>query len=256
MKPQRLFLHLSAGASFLIVATGLLFAAEDSASPLRVGITPNAPPMIFKESGKIAGMEADFAQALGQALGRPVKFVEVSWEDQIPALLDSKTDIIMSSMSITKPRQFRISFSKPYLQIGQMALVRREDAYRYSLGFPYQPQGVIGVKKGTTGDFLAQMEFPKVKRKEYKSGEDGAKALKKKNIDLFFGDSPMIWWLASVNEENGLSAVPILLTDESLAWGVRKTDPQLLDSINGALEQMMKDGRLAQIVKKWLPNAK
>ena len=225
-------------------------------SALRVGITPNAPPMIFKEEGKIAGMEADFAQALGAALGRPVKFVEVRWDDQIPALLDDKTDIIMSSMSITRARQFRIAFSKPYLQIGQMALVRRDDAYRYALGFPFQLQGIIGVKKGTTGDFLAQTEFPKTKRKEFKSGEEGARALTKKKIDLYLGDSPMIWWLASVNEENGLTAVPILLSEENLAWGMRKADPQLIEAVNQTLDQMAKDGRSTRIIKKWLPNAK
>ncbi len=232
-------------------------AAEPSTAPaLRVGVTPTTPPMIYREGGKLTGMEADFAQALGQALGRPIKFVEVDWEQQLPALLESKTDIIMSSMSITRPREFRIAFSKPYLHVGQMALVRNHDANAYAVGFPYRPEGVIGVKKGTTGDFLVQQEFPTSKRKEFKSGEEGAKALVKKRIDLFIGDSPMIWWLSGVNEANGLTAVPILLSEENLAWGVRKGDTELLAAVNRALDQMMQDGKLAAIVKRWIPQAK
>jgi len=257
MKTFRLLL---AAASFLAPLCAVIApapAAETSAATaLRVGITANAPPMIYKEGGKITGMETDFAQALGQALGRPVKFVEVDWDDQIPALLESKTDIIMSSMSITRPRQFRIAFSKPYLHVGQMALVRNQDANAYALGFPYRPEGVIGVKKGTTGDFLVQQEFPTSKRKEFTSGADGAKALVKKRIDLFIGDSPMIWWLSGVNEANGLTAVPILLSEENLAWGVRKGDAELLAAVNRALDQMQQDGKLAAIVKRWIPQAK
>jgi polar amino acid transport system substrate-binding protein len=254
MKIRYVPLLVSVAVFLFFLAARNSFAADSL--PLRVGITPNAPPMMFKESGKIVGMEPDFAQALGQALARPITFVEVGWDEQIPALLDNKTDIIMSSMSITRPRQFRIAFSKPYLQIGQMALVRNEDASRYGLGFPYQPSGTIGVKKGTTGDFLVQQEFPRNKRRQFTAGAEGARALARKKVDLFIGDSPMIWWLASVNEVNNLTAVPILLSDENLGWGIRKSDHQLLDAVNSALEQMMKNGKLAQIVRRWLPNAK
>jgi len=162
--------------------------------PLKVGITPNFPPMIYTEGGKITAVEADFAQALGEALGQPVQFVEIKWEDQIPALVDGRTDIIMSGMSITRARELRIAFAKPCLTIGQMALVRREDAYRYTLGFPARSPGVVGVLKATTGDFLVQQEFPLSERKAYKSGEQAAKALMKKRIDLFICDAPTVWW--------------------------------------------------------------
>src|SRR6187397_550676 len=97
-------------------------AAPDS-TPLRVGVTADFPPMIYKDAGKLVGLEADFAKVLGEELGRPIKLVEVRWEDQISALADGKTDIIMSSMSMTRARQLRVSFSKPYLTVGQTVLV-------------------------------------------------------------------------------------------------------------------------------------
>src|SRR5215471_14493718 len=86
--------------SFIAARTS---SAADAA-PLRVGVTPNFPPIIYKEGGQLAGAEVDFAQALGAELGRPIQFVELSWEDQIPALADGRIDIIMSSMSITRAR--------------------------------------------------------------------------------------------------------------------------------------------------------
>ena len=221
--------------------------------PLKIGVTPVFPPVIYKEKGKLAGVEADFAKALGEALGRPVQFVEIGWEDQIPALVDGRTDIIMSSMSVTHTRELRIAFTKPYLIIGQIALVRREDAYRYALGFPSSPAGTIGVLKATTGDFLVQEEFPGNKRKTYKTGEDAAGALIKKRVDLVICDAPTAWWLAGMHEADGLIAVPIFLTEEQLAWGVRRSDTDLLNSVNDALDKLHRSGRVNEIVKHWIP---
>jgi ABC-type amino acid transport substrate-binding protein len=233
-----------------VLACTTMASADDV---LRVGITPNQPPMAFKQDGKIVGVEADFARALGAQLGREVKFVEVDWEDQIPELVANHTDIIMSSMSITKLRQLRVSFCNPYLQIGQMTLIRSEDANKYLLGFPAPPPGVIGVIKATTGDFVVQQDLPSSKRKEYTTGEEGARALLKKKIDLFISDSPTIWWLASENEASGLTVVPQLLTDEQLAWAVNKSNPGLHDAANAALDKWQKDGTAQRILKQWVP---
>jgi ABC-type amino acid transport substrate-binding protein len=252
-KPLMKLKQILAVISLVLSLAGSSLAA-DKLPPLRVGITPNLPPLAFKQDGKIAGIEADFAQKLGTELGREVKFVQLDWEDQIPALLDGKTDIIMSGMTITKTRQFRVDFCAPYLLSGQMALVRRTDLNRYALGFPMTPPGVIGVEKGTTGQFFVEQEFSRYKHEAYSSGERAVKALKKKQIDLFISDAPTVWWLASENEADGLASVPILLTDEQLAWAVSKSDPELLATINQALHKWQQDGEATQLIKRWLPN--
>jgi len=131
--------------------------------------------------------------------------------------------------------------------------VRREDANQYLLGFPSLPKGTIGVLKATTGDFLVQQDFSRSKRKEFKSPTEAAKALAKKKIDLFICDVPIVWWLAGMNETEGLVPVKILLSEEQLAWAVRKSDSELLESVNRALEKIQKEGRAAAIIKRWIP---
>ena len=246
---------LGAASVAAFVVLGQVGAAAEM-GPLRVGVTPVFPPIIQRDGGKIVGIEADFAAALGRELGRPIKFVEVKWDDQFSALAEDRIDIIMSSLSITRPRQFRAAFCKPYLVIGQMALVRRSEAYKYGIGFPARPEGVIGVKKATTGDFLVQQEFPHARRKYFESGQQAARALTKKQIDLFICDSPTVWWLEGMNEEQGLLAVPVQLSEENLAWAVRKSDSALLESANQLLEKMQKSGESAAIIKRWIPHFK
>jgi ABC-type amino acid transport substrate-binding protein len=240
----------------LVVALAAVCGSNSQAAdtaPLRVGVTPVFPPVIYKEDGKIIGVEADLARVLGAELGRPVQFVELDWEDQIPALTEGRTDIIMSGMSITPARQLRITFAKPYLVTGQMALVRREDAYRYALGFPSRPEGPVGVVRATTGDFLVQQEFPNIKRKEYSSSEAAAKALMKKRVNLFICDAPTIWWLAGLHEADGLVGVPFLLSQEQLAWGVTRANTDLLDQVNRAQDKLQQEGQISRIVKRWIP---
>ena len=50
-------------------------------SILRIGVTANYPPFLFKTYGKLLGAEVDLARLLGQALGTEVDFVEEGWED-------------------------------------------------------------------------------------------------------------------------------------------------------------------------------
>lgn len=228
-------------------------AVEPASKPLRVGICPKSPPMIFKEAGRVTGVEADFAQALGQALGRRVVFVEEDWERLIDSLCEDRVDIIMSGMSITPARRYRVAFTNPYLKVGQMALARSGEKYSYLLNLASQAEHGVGVKAGTTADFLLQQEFPKLKRKYYKNGDDAAVALTKKKIDLFISDSPMIWRLAALNETKGLTIVPMVLTQEELAWAVRRGDTELQQSANSFLQKALDSGGVSRILSQWMP---
>ena len=71
---------------------------------LRVGVSPDAPPLVFKENDKIVGLEADLAAALAVHLGKELVLVERPWDELIPSLTDNQIDIIMSGMSFTVAR--------------------------------------------------------------------------------------------------------------------------------------------------------
>lgn len=238
----------------LVCATFVCFGSETpgGAEPtLRVGVSPDFPPMAFKQGKELVGVEIDLARSLGKSLGRKVEFVEVPWKDQIEQLNEGKTDIIMSSMSVTMARRYMVNFSKPYLVVGQMALVRRENKHEYMFGFPSKPSGTIGVLRATTGEFLVQRDFPKSKSKSYKTAEDAAEALMKKKIGLFVSDSTLVWYLAGKHAADGLTVVPTALSQEELAWAVRKNDEELLSKVNEFLAGSTKDGTLLKAFKRW-----
>ena len=227
-------------------------ALSADASILRVGITPAFAPLIYKENGEYRGLEADLAHKFATQLGRTVRFVEVRWEDQISALSAGRTDIIMSGMTATLPRATQVNFTRAYLRSGQALLVRHDQAARVRL-FLTSEKFRVGVQKATTGDYYVQQQLRASTRVLLKDPMEGAKAVIDKRVDVFVHDLPVVWWLAGQNEQEGLTVLPVVLTNEALAWAVRKDDATLLSAANGFLEKALADGSLQQTIDRWLP---
>jgi ABC-type amino acid transport substrate-binding protein len=223
-------------------------------APLKVGITPNFPPIIFKLNNEIKGVEADLARRLAEELGRPLEFVELSWNGQIPELLAGKTDIIMSGMSVTKARKVRIRFTESYCKSGLLAAFRREDASKYnSIDSILNSNSNIGIIKGTTGAVFVKNNLSNAKRIfELSKARDGGIELKRRVIDLFIYDAPSVIWLVSENEAD-LSGLLELLNVEQLAWGITGEDQEFLTNVNSILKEWKEDGTLDEKLKRWLP---
>jgi ABC-type amino acid transport substrate-binding protein len=224
---------------------------------LRVGVSTNAPPIIFKKGERITGLEADFALELATYLGKRLHFVELSWEKQITALLNNQIDIIMSGMTKTALREARVSFSTPYFRSGQMALIRMKDAASFRTGFySIRNELAIGAVKDTTGEFFILEQFGENKTVSFSRSTDGVEALIKGDIDIFIHDAPVIMYLGSENENRRVTPIYSLFTEEYLAWAMRKDDTALLDAANAFLQEIHKNGRLKQMIQRWIPLTK
>ncbi len=223
---------------------------------LRVGVSANAAPMIFRQAGEYTGIEAELARVLAAELGMGLQFVDCPWDDLIPKLLEGRFDIIMSGMTITRERSVLVAFTDPYIQVGQRCLVRNESMSKFpSIGAVQYTSARVGAEKGTTGDFLVQRELTLAKKETFASAEKGAKALMAGRIDLLVTDGPIAWWLAAVYESSGLTTLPFFLTQERLAWAVRKDNTQLAASASRILEGWKQSGQLKKTLQRWLPRA-
>ena len=225
--------------------------------PLRVGIFPYYPPMIFKKDAEIRGAEADMAVRLARMLGREAQFIELGWEQLIPALMDGKIDIVMSGMSITEARKARVSFAEPYLKIGLVALMRAEDVSKFnSLASIQESFSTIGVVQGTTGETFVRRNFLKAANIiSFQKASEASTSLINRRIDLFVHDAPSVAWLVSENE-GVLKGYWEPFTEEYLGWALNREDQDLLLQINSILSAWRKDGTLREVLTHWLPYLK
>jgi polar amino acid transport system substrate-binding protein len=224
-----------------------------SGAPLRVGVAPSYPPVAFKRGAEIVGVEVDLARGLGRDLVRSVQFVELPWERLIPALHQGHIDIIMSGMSITTYRQAHVSFVDPYMQTSQMAIIRVEDTVRF--GRPealYNTAGRVGFMTGTTGELFARARLPDAKLKPFTDVDGGIRALRSGQIDFFVHDAPTVWRLTADPSERELIGLHWPLTQEHVAWAVRKSDVALRRQLNAIVARWKKEGRLETILNRWI----
>ena len=76
-------------------------------------------------------------------------------------------------------------------------------------------------------------------------------AVIRKKTELFFADSTLIWYLAGMYAWEGVTVAPMALSEEQLAWGVRKNDEELLASVNKFITQSRQNGTLLKVFKRW-----
>lgn len=262
----------------ILVLAGLIFAllmagcahgptvpaekTDADAATLRVGVTTTSPPFAFKQAGEIQGLEAEMAREFAHYLGKELRFVDLEWDDQISALLGDRIDIIMSGMSITDLRRMTIDFSQPYYRSGLMAMVRKSEADRFPVSYfgllGQAPALRFGVVKGTTGEIYVRNSFASAQKiRTYESTREALEALTTpffvNRIDVFVHDGPILLMLLAENQSADLTVLPSPLTDEYLAWGIRKTDPGLKESADRFLELISRNGQLESIVRRWIP---
>ena len=114
--------------------------------------------------------------------------------------------------------------------------------------------GRIGVLPGTTGDTFVTKNCTDATKVLLKKAGDVPFYFLGRRVDMFIHDAYSIAWLVSENETE-LGGVWIPLTEEALAWGIRRGDP-LLDAVNQALSKWKQDGALEKMLDRWIPYRK
>jgi len=252
MKCTRLLLSL-----LLLLSAQFAHAADPGVPPtLRIGTTGAYQPLTFKAGNKLQGMEIDLGKAVGDTLRIKTRFIELPREQLIAALEDGRIDVIMSGMSVTDQRARQVLFTRPYMKIGQMALIRNEDLLRWSRPESlYRPGARVGVTANTTGAAFAKNELPDAVITRFDSTDAGVDALVAGKIDIFIHDAPTIWRLTAntATRKAGLMGLYRPLTDEYLAWAVKKQNTGLANALNGALDILKQNGTLNLITGRWIP---
>jgi len=240
--------------ALLLLISLPLFAAGATADALRIGMSPDYPPLAYKQDGRVVGIEADNVKAVGKVLDRPMKVVEMPFEKLLPALQAGEIDVVMSGISVTEERSKVVEFAEPYMEMGQMAIIHRDKVAKFAQPWSVYRKGVrIGVEPGTTGAQFAATELKDAVVSFYADADAAFAGLRNDEIDLYIHDAPTSWQLATANDNTDLISLYAPLTQEQLAWPVRKGDDALLAELNRALNLMKSNGTLRYILNRWIP---
>ena len=92
---------------------------------LRVGYLEDSLPNVFVNSkSQLVGLDVDLANVLAREMRVDLEFVRVSLDSMAADLTSGRCDVVMSGLTITPDRMFRMRFSDPYMKATMSFLVR------------------------------------------------------------------------------------------------------------------------------------
>lgn len=230
------------------------FAAENNGT-LVIGMELAYPPFEMTDTkGQPAGVSVDLAKALGAALGKQVRIVNMAFDGLIPSLKTGKIDLIISSMTATAERAKSIDFSDPYLQTGLCLLVRKNSPVQGMSDLDKAGMSVA-VKKGTTGHSYASRQLKHARVLVLDKEAAAVLEVVQGKADAFIYDQMSTY---SNWQRNPLTTRAILkpFQQESWAIGIRKGNDPLKARINVFLKEYRAAGGFEKLGDTWLKEQK
>ncbi|QND72856.1 transporter substrate-binding domain-containing protein [Tardiphaga robiniae] len=215
---------------------------------IRVSIDPAAPPYsVVDEAGKYAGSEVDIATKLASDWKVKLELVATSPANRIPYLITGRSDVVISTLSITDERLKVIDFSKPYSAIQIVVGAAKIDSLS-------KLEGLVGkqvaVTRGSTNDAeITKVAVPGTNIVRFEDDATSITALLSGQAD-YYVTAPAL--LTTVNKKNPSAALEpkIVLKTNVTGIGVKRSEGALRDKLNQWVSASLKDGSLNAIYKR------
>jgi branched-chain amino acid transport system substrate-binding protein len=236
-------------------ATPVSDVEEPGETPAKIVIACDAawPPMEFVDENKeIVGFDIDLMEAIAEEMGFEFEFKNVAWDGIFAGLEAGDYDAIMSSVTIRDDRLEKYDFSDPYINAGQITVVRADETEIQ--GPEDLPGKTVGAQIGTTGAFAIQ-EIENATLKEYDNIDLALLDLVNGNIDAVVTDTPVAadFALASDQFRGKLMIVGDPMTEEFYGVVVRKGEMQdFLAAFNEGLKIVQQSGVYDELYDKWI----
>jgi polar amino acid transport system substrate-binding protein len=232
--------------SFVIL---LCLTSVDAQQVLRWGADPSGgAPYVFNDPNhpdQYIGYEKEMVDAMAVAMGRKAEFVPSDWETLVSALERRSFDIIVNGLEPTTDRAKQIDFSNAYY-IFELQLTIRSDEDRIRTLADCRNR-VVGTLGNTAASRLMQKDG--IPWRGYPDPVAAYRDLELKRIDAVLMDVPMEMYYARSNPRFKPAGQPFARGTYNV--GLPKDGEKLKTDVNAAINKIIRDGTLEQILRKW-----
>ena len=225
-------------------------AAVTTVNAGKLTMSTNAafPPYeMTTDAGDFEGIDIEVAGAIAKKLGLELQVDDMDFDAALLAAQKGKADMVMAGVTVTDERQKVMDFSDTYAE-GIQSIIVPEDS---DIASADDLTGkAIGTQRGTTGYIYCTDDFGEDNVIAYDDGLTAVQALNNGQVDAVVIDNAPAQEFVAANP--GLKILDTAYAQEDYAIGVAKGNTQLLDAINGALEELQDDGTLQAIVDKYI----
>lgn len=236
----------------LLVVFGLLLSAcgGQSAGKIRVATNAEFAPFEFVDENTkaIVGFDVDLMNAVAEKAGLEIEIVNTGFDAMLAGLTECQYDAAIAAISITPERQAQMLFSDPYINAGQIVVVRKGETAVMSKDD--LAGKTVGAQTATTGADMAS-KMTGVTTKTYDSYELALLDLGNKQIDAVVLDYPVAIGYIAQNPDKFMTAGDVL-NDENYGIAFCKDKTDLQKQVNVALKELIDNGTITTLAQKWL----
>jgi polar amino acid transport system substrate-binding protein len=212
------------------------------------------PPFnyIDEATNEAVGWDYDVGRAICEKLNCTPVFVEAAWEGLFEAMAAGEYDVAFDGITITLARSLKVDYSDPYVEYGQVLLVRADDD-RAELADEESFTAsdlTISTQIGTTNEYTAMKLFGEERVVSFDTFDMPVVALIAGDVDSVIIDE--VAAIGFMGENPGQMKVAFSVTSGELLALVFTPLSDLAEPFNWAMQEMFADGTMDEICQKWL----
>ncbi len=221
-----------------------------ASSTLRVATDATFPPfeIVDEATKELTGFDVELMKAIAAKAGFTLEWSNLPFDSVLAGLSQCQFDLAIAAITITEDRKKEMLFSDPYINAGQIVVVRLEDG---SIQSKDDLAGkTVAAQLGTTGEIEAR-KIENVNYKPYDTYDLAFLDLANGQVDAVIADYPTALGFIGQNADK-LKTVGEVFTEESYGIAVCKNREDLLTPLNTALQALKDEGKIAELEQTWL----
>lgn len=197
------------------------------------------------------GIDVEIASAIADKLGLELQIDDMEFDSALLAVQNNTADVMLAGLSYSEERDEVVDFTDSYATGVQVVIVKEgSDVTMDNLG-----EKMIGTQRGTTGYIYASDTpenggYGEDHVLAYDNGATAVQALMNGQIDAVIIDEAPAKEFVAANE--GLTILPGNWVEEQYCAAVDEGNTALQNAINTALNELMDDGTVDEIIAKYI----
>ena len=197
------------------------------------------------------GIDVEIASAIADKLGLELQIDDMEFDSALLAVQNNTADVMLAGLSYSEERDEVVDFTDSYATGVQVVIVKDgSDVTMDNLG-----EKMIGTQRGTTGYIYASDTpenggYGEDHVLAYDNGATAVQALVNGQVDAVIIDEAPAKEFVAANE--GLTILPGNWVEEQYCAAVNEGNTALQNAINTALNELMDDGTVDEIIAKYI----
>ncbi len=217
------------------------------------------PPFDYAgQDGNPAGFNVDLARRICDEIKVSCTIQARPFNTLLDALNENRGDAVIASIAPTAETRRRADFSDPYYRTPARFVARADSTLGDVL--PERLEGMkVAVIAGTAHEAFLKAMFTEAEVRPYPNAEAARDALRRKDVDLLFGDGIALAFWLNGTDSGGCCAFrggPFLESryfGEGVGIAVKRGNDLLRQSLNWALFRLWENGSYTDLWLRYFP---